>query len=256
MENPRFKNSFWFILDAFLVGLIIFLFLHLMPMMDRMGSSKISARTINISAEGKTTAKPDLAQFSFSVVSEGADLEKIAKENNDKVTEAVKFVKEEGISDDDIKTTQYNLNPKYEYDRNRNRSYIVGYELTQTVFVKVKELDQNIGKVSKILGNLPEMGINQISGVSFTFEDPEKFLAEARTDAFEKAKTKASAIAKASGVKLGEVINVSEYQNNPRIEYLKYGVGGGVDMASSISAPIQTGTEEITVQVNITYALR
>ncbi len=259
MNDDKPKKYFWILLDLFLLGLILNIFFFVMPMLDKIGDSRYPVRTINVSAEGKTTAKPDLAQFSFSVVTEGGDLETVAKENNERLSKAIEFVKKEGIPNDDIKTTQYNLSPRYEYDEHRKKSFITGYELTQTVLVKVKELDKNIDKVSSILGSITELGVNQVSGVSFTVEDQEKYLAQARTEAFEKAKTKAKAMADANGVKLGRVISFTEYQNGPI--YMPYGkamgMGGDFSAAEAMPpAPIQTGTNEIVTSVSVTYELR
>ena len=258
MDNLTGKKYFWIFLDILLVGLIINVFFFVMPTLDRVGESQPPVRTISVNAEGKTTVKPDIAQFSFSVVTEGPDLVKITSENNKQVEDAIKFVKSEGVKSDDIKTTQYNLQPKYEYNKERRRSYISGYELTQTVFVKIRELDKNIGEVSKILGRLPELGINQISGVSFTVDDPDKFMNEARADAYKKAKDKAEFMAKSAGVGLGRVINVNEY-GAPIFygPYAKMGMGGA-DMAAAPSAiaPVEPGSEELTIQVSITYALK
>lgn len=260
MNNDKSKKYFWILLNILIAGLVINLFFFVMPALDRVGNSQPSTRTITVNAEGKTAVKPDLAQFSFSILTEGADLAKISEENNKRVDEVLKFIKGEGVPEGDIKTSQYSLQPKYQYIESQKRSYISGYELNQGITVKIKDLDSNLDKVSKILGNLPEMGVNNISGVTFTVEEPENFMNIAREEAYEKAKEQAKFMAKASGVKLGKVIYVNEYQNGPIPYYRDYyakGMGGeaAAPMASSI-APLEPGTEELTLQVSITYELR
>lgn len=259
MNNDKSKKYFWIFLDVLIAGLVINLLFFVMPLLSDISDSRYPVRTINVNAEGRTTIKPDLAQFSFSVITEGANLDQVAKENNEQLRGAIDFVKSQGIPEEDIKTTQYNLNPKYEYDEVRQRSFVVGYELTQTVLVKVKKLDENLGKVSTILGSLPELGVNQISGVSFTVEEPEKFLAEAREEAFEKAKEKAKAMADANGVKLGRVISFNDYSGGPIYPFYDKALGRGGDFAGIEAlppSPIQPGTEEIVVNVNVTYEIK
>jgi len=208
------------------------------------------SRTINVSAEGKVEVSPDMANISFSVVTEGTDTQKIYADNTSKMNSAIEFVKSKGIEEKDIKTTQYNLSPKYEYDEETRKSFISGYTLTQTVSVKVREL----AKVAEVIEGLSPLGINQIGNISFTVEDQEQYLAEARNEAFAKAKAKAETMAAVNGVKLGRVMNFSEYQAS----YYGYkgealGLGGG---DAVLPAPqIQPGTQEVTIQVNITYAL-
>ncbi|TSC81631.1 MAG: hypothetical protein G01um101420_945 [Parcubacteria group bacterium Gr01-1014_20] len=258
MDSTKSKFYFWVLLDVLVAALIVNVVFFVMPAVNHFGESLYPVRNLNVSAEGKTTVKPDIAQFSFSVITEGADLEKITSDNNKRIAEVVKYIKGEGISADDIKTTQYNLQPKYQYIESQKKSYISGYELTQSVFVKVRELDKNLGKISTILGSLPEMGINQISGVSFTVDDPEEFMVKAREEAFRKAHEKATAIAKANGISLGRVLNASEFQNGPIYygAYDKAGFGGAPAMSLSVPAPLEPGTQEIVVNVNVTYALR
>ncbi len=259
MNNDKSKKYFWVFLDVFLVGLVINLFFFVMPAIDRFGNSTPPTRTITVNAEGKTAVKPDLAQFSFSILTEGADLSKISKENNDRVAEVLKFIKGEGVPEGDIKTSQYSLQPKYEYNETQKRSYIIGYELNQGISVKIKELDKNLDKVSKILGSLPEMGVNNISGVTFTVEDPDKFMNVAREEAYAKAKKQAQFMANASGARLGKVVSVNEYQNGPipyYRDYAKVGFGGEMAVAAPTFAPLEPGTEDLVLQVNLTYELK
>jgi hypothetical protein len=215
--------------------------------------SLYTARTISVSAEGKVEISPDMATFNFSVVSEGVKPETLSLENTNKMKAAIDFVKSKGVEEKDIRTTEYSLSPKYEYNEKTRKSSIVGYSLTQTASVKVRDL----AKVGEVLGGLPDLGINQIGSVSFAVENQEQYIAQARNDAFEKAKQKASVMAALNGVELDRVINFSEYQQ-PYYGYSakseSLGMGGG---DAAISVPqIQPGTQELSVQVNITYALK
>ena len=92
-----------------------------------------------------------------------------------------------------------------------NSNTIIGYTLTQSVEVKVRDFTN----IAKLLGGLPPLGINQIGGVTFTFDNPDNVLAIARADAMAKAKAKAAEMAGEAGVSLGEVVNVQEYGNIP-----------------------------------------
>jgi len=218
-------------------------------------SSLYPSKTIYVSAEGKATVSPDIAKVSFSVVSEGPSPEKLQEDNSKKMASAIDFVKSVEVDGKDIKTTNYNLSPRYEYDESTRKSYISGYTLTQTALVKVRDLN----KVAKVLGGLSELGVNQISSVSFEIDEPDKYLAEARNEAFTKAHEKAREMAKLNGVKIKRVLNFSEYRGGPVYPYY-YGeaLGKGGDIVSSASylPPIEPGTEEITVQVNVTYEIQ
>ncbi|MEK9185986.1 MAG: SIMPL domain-containing protein, partial [Patescibacteria group bacterium] len=90
---------------AVLLGLVWAKYLY------RQSAAFQPARTISVSADGKTVVSPDIAKISFSVVSEGADPEKLVAENTAKMNKAIDFVKAQGVEAKDIKTTNYNLSP-------------------------------------------------------------------------------------------------------------------------------------------------
>lgn len=248
------KAWFWILLDIFLGVLVISAVCFGMPALIHFNNSLATSRTITVSAEGKTTASPDIAETSFSVVSQGQNPATLSQNNIDKMNAVLQFVSAQGIAQADIKTTAYDLQPNYQWDKNTQRNYINGYTLTQTVSVKIRDL----AKVADVLGGLAPLGVNQIGGVNFTIDNDEAVLALARADAFAKAEAKAQSMAAAAGVSLGIVVNVSENGVVPFPYYADktvYGMGGGV--AASAPAPsIQPGTQDVTDNVTITYALR
>jgi hypothetical protein len=217
------------------------------------------ASTITVSAEGKITVKPDLAVVNFSVVTQGLDPNDVQKTNDEKMAKAINYLKTAAIDEKDIKTTSYNLAPQYDYNWcNTGDSHIycppklVSYTLTQQVQVKLRDL----AKVGEVIGNLPEQGVNEISSINFTVDNDEAPKIEARQQAIEKAMAQATLMAKASGIKIGRIINIAEngaYMPYPYAEKAAVGLGGGTVSASS---PIQSGSQDITVDVSITYEIQ
>lgn len=217
----------------------------------KFGDSLMPARVITVTAEGKATMTPDIAKFTFLVVTQGSNPQAVALSNNQQMNSAITYVKSNGIEDKDVKTIRYDLSPRYSYERSTGKSYIYGYELTQTVSVKVRDFN----KVGKIIGGLPKYGINNISSVSFSVEDPEKYLAEARDKAFDKAKSKASEMAGRTGVQLGNILNFSESSSQPGPPpYYSEVLGKGG--ATAVAPLIQPGSQETSVVVSVTYEIK
>lgn len=247
------KYYFWIILNVVLIiaGVVLLLSAKALWGYNR---SVIPAKTITVSSEGKAVAVPDLAVVNFSVIAEGADPVKLQKENNDKISNAISYLKNNGIDAKDIKTAGYNLNPKYVYNPKTGRSYIDGYTLTQSVEVKIRDFS----KVGEILGTLPTMGINNVNGPNFSIDDSDKFLNQAREQAFTKAKAKAAAMAGYAGSRLGRVVTFSESTGGYPIPIYysakaELGLGGGPEPAPVPS--IEPGSEEVTVQVSVVYEI-
>jgi uncharacterized protein len=250
----KYKKYFWILLDVLMAAVVVNLVFFVMPAIQKFGNAQYAGRTISVSAEGKTTVTPDLAESSFSVVSQGKNPQDLADSNNQKISAVVTFLKSEGLTDNDIKTTSYNLAPDYQYDRNTQRNYITGYTVTQTVTVKMRDF----AKVPEIIGGLTPLGVNQIGGINFSVENDEKFLSVARADAFAKAKAKAEEMAGQNGVRLGRVLNVAESQGVMPYSYYASAAKSmaPAPMAAEVAVPtIEPGTQEVKDDVTITYEL-
>lgn len=251
MEQEKFKIILFKTISAFFVVLTLaVVYCIFFGPLKKYADSLTPSKTITVSAEGKVTASPDIAQLSFSVVSEGMNPEKIADDNNKKISAAIEFVKSNGVELEDVKTTNYNLNPRYEYDEDKRTSYISGYVLTQTVSVKIRDL----GRVAKILGGLPSVGINQIFSVGFSIDDPEKYMAEARKQAFEKARQKAETMAVQNKTKIKQVLTFSDYQSAPPYPVMREMIAN--EKGDVVLPTVEPGSQEVIVQVSVTYELK
>jgi uncharacterized protein YggE len=214
--------------------------------------------TLSVSAEGKVVVKPDIAQVNFSVLSQGQDYNSIQEDNNQKMTKAIEYLKEIDIEEEDIKTTMYNLTPLYNYtwcrigiDDFRSCSpRIDGYNLEQQVEVKMRELS----KVGEVISTLPEKGINKIVSLNFTLDNPDEAREQARDLAIIKAKEKAKKISKTSGIKLGKIINFYESYQPRFFEAAAKGLGG--EIADVVPAPIESGSQEVIVNISLSYEIR
>ncbi len=237
-------------LKTFLLGTVALAALLALPGVAGWSSAG-TTRTFSVSAEGKSAATPDLATFTASVITEGISPERLEESNTKKMDAVVRFMKDEGIEEKDMKTIAYNLLPKYNYSEQWVRSSIIGYTLTQTVQVKVRDL----ARVPKIVGGLSKAGANEIGTIQFTVEEPETVQAEARVEAFRKAREKAKEMAKESGVRIKRVMNFSEYQNGPIAPYAGGYAMKAEDLRSGALPPIQSGENEFVVQVQVTYEI-
>lgn len=245
------KLWFWILLDAMIAAVVIFGIVFGVPALRQYGGSLAPAHTVTVTAEGKTTATPDLAELTFSVVTQGANPRALSDSNNTQMDSVIKFLGTQGIATSDIQTVSYDLQPNYQYPQNGLQGVISGYTLTQSVQVKIHDL----AKVASVIGGLAPLGVNQIGSVNFTFNDETSFLATARADALAKAKTEAEQMASAAGASLGDAVSVSETNYLPGPQPV-YGMGGMKTAAAASTPNIQPGSEDITDTVTVTYALR
>lgn len=208
-----------------------------------------SERTISVSAEGKATAVPDLATINFSIITEAKTAKGAQNKNAEKMNKVIDYLKTLGIDKKDIKTTSYSLYPKYDYPD--GKSVLVGYTLTNSISVKMRDFD----KMGDLIANSVELGINQVGDVQFSIENPDALKAQALSQAMENAKEKAIRLAEKAGVKLGKIVTFSENQNGQIYPYYmktaEMGIGGG----GSITPQLEQGSQEITVTANIVFEI-
>ncbi|MCR4330270.1 MAG: SIMPL domain-containing protein [Patescibacteria group bacterium] len=232
-----------------------------------------SFRSFSVSGEGEVVAIPDVAEFTFSVITQGGkDIPALQKENANTANAIIDFLKENGVDKKDIKTRLYSVEPRYQYyDCNNIRPVyngvstypepvpcpppeIVGYNINQSVLVKVRDFD----KAGELLAGTTLRGANQVSGLSFTIDDPDALQTQARTDAIAKAQEKANATAKAGGFRVGRLLSIDEGYT-PYYDYglkttAEYGIGGDASVAPSPS--IEPGSQEVKVTVVMRFEIR
>jgi len=213
--------------------------------------------TITVSGTGKVSVKPDIATVSFGVSAESLDVAKAQTDSATKINNIIDFLKTKGVDEKDIKTTNYNIYPRYNYGP-VTQSYPYGgkqilaaYVVSQTVEVKIRD----ISKAGAILSGVGEFGVTDVSGLSFTVDNDQAVKNQARDLAIEDAKTQAQAEAKSLGVKLVRITAFSENGNYPMV----YGGGyAGISMAkdASVAPQVPTGENTVTSNVSITYEIR
>ena len=210
--------------------------------------SKPEFRTFTVTGEGKEVIIPNIAEIRIGVITEGQDLKVLQKENTEKINKIINFLKNNGINEKDIQTENYYITPKYDYSKPPYK--IVGYTINQDLKVKIRDLN----KIGEVLSQVVNYGANNVSGPNFTVDDKEVYLEKAREKAIKNAKEKAQKIAQSAGFKLGKIVSISETTPyGPYPVMLKEMGGAG---ATAPQPQIEPGSQEIKVEVNITYEIK
>ncbi len=253
---------------AVLVVLAVFIFVKIFTDIKAVSALRDSTpgNTITVSGEGDVSAVADISTFSFSVDESGTTVTDAQEKATNKNNQAIAILKKAGVEDKDIQTAGYSVNPKYDYSQSgtvacpaygcppNGNPKIVGYEVTQSVTVKVRDTD----KAGSLLTQIGAVGVSNISGLSFTFDDPSVLQDQARSKAIDDAKAKAKELAKELGVSLAGVTSFSENGGPTPIYYAMeskaMGIGGGP--ATPPTPDIEKGENKITSNVTVTYRIR
>lgn len=208
------------------------------------GDQNPGSTGITVSGQGAVTLKPDVAYVTLGVEVQNADFAKASKANNDAMAKVIAAIKGFGIGDEDIKTTNYSINPVYD-----DKQKVTGYRVFNAVNVKVKVLD----KLGDILTAATDAGANTSYGINFNIQDSTAAYNEALGMAMEKARARADLMAKTLGVTLGKVLTINESSYNQGGTFP--GAESAMGDAKSISVPTASGQMDVTASVSVVYEI-
>lgn len=207
--------------------------------------------TITIDGTGKATSKPDLAMVQFSVVTQGSNPKDVQTANTNQMNAVTQALKDLGIKSDDLETSGYSLMPNYDY--NKQPYVIQGYSISQTLSIKIRDFS----KIGTVLERSVALGINQVNNIQFTIDEPESLRDEARMKALENANKKAKDLAKALDVDIVRVVSFSENGYGGPVQPMPmYGRDMAVTQSAGVAPEIQTGTQDVNMNVSVTYEIR
>jgi uncharacterized protein len=206
-------------------------------------------RTVSITVTGTIQAPPDLVEISTGVTSQADTARKAVSANNEAMAKVVEALKGNGIEPKDIQTTNFSVEPLYERRNHVEQPKVVGYRARNTVNFKLRE----IPRLGDVLDKVVSLGSNQIGGITFSVEEPDALMDEARKKAMANAMARASLYAEAAGAKLGQVVTINEQQDFHR-PFMRTAIAEDA-MAASPPVPIEGGTNTLEVRLSVTWEL-
>jgi uncharacterized protein YggE len=159
--------------------------------------------TISSSASAEAKFTPDRATISIAVQTKASTAAAAAAENATKQNAVLSALRKLGMTNEQLSTTGYSVNPEYRYDPNRS-PVLTGYTVTNTVLADVHDLKQ----IGKVLDTALANGSNVISSLDFYASNTDAARQQALSDAVAKARTEAEIAARAAGGKLGALVHL------------------------------------------------
>ncbi len=214
-------------------------------------TTRQSSGELAVVGEGKVDVVPDTAQVNVGIiVSNASSVENAQSQINQTNNAIVSAMKNLGISDEDISTSNYSINPDYNYDSGTNE--ITGYSGNASLLIKVKNLDV----LPQVIEQATANGANQILGTSFVIDKPEEYREQARNAAIENAQKQAKELADRLNIRLGKVTNIVESSGGALPPMPMYDRALSVAEGYGGSANLQPGSQTITSTVTLYFDKR
>jgi uncharacterized protein len=207
-------------------------------------AAEFAATTLDLSAEGRAEATPDLATIQVGVHAEAPTASSALADQRRRMAAVIATLKAQGLADRDIQTSELSLSPQYQDDGKSPRR-LTSYQASNSVAVRVRDIARTGGVVDALVAS----GANEIDGVGFGLSDPSAAEDEARRAALKALQAKADLYATASGYRIRRLVRLSE--------------GGGYQPAAPmammamrrVATPVAPGALSVQVSVSGVYEL-
>jgi uncharacterized protein YggE len=203
---------------------------------------------ITVTGTGKVTGTPDTLRIALSVTATSPDVDTALASANKSAKAVQGALLGKGVDTQDLKTSNVSVQPNY-----NSKGAPSGYVVTESLTASVRDLAKAGATLSAAVG----AGGNavRVDSVGFALEDTSGLVSGARKGAVEDARTKAEQYAAAAGRSVGEVQSISEIVTSPTPQYLDQRLAYASAEALA-PVPLQAGSQEVSVQVTVVYALR
>jgi uncharacterized protein len=212
-------------------------------------------RTLTVTGTAEVTVIPDICYLSFGVTTEHkTSAGQAYKDNNLRMDALRAAIRSLGVEENDMQSRNFSVSPRYRYESRTEKRVFEGYSVHHTLAVNLRKLD----KATDVLDAAMAAGASEVSSVTFTVENPKKYLGDARVEAIKAAQKKAETMAQAAGVTLLKPTSI--YENEPgnyRFAYAQT-ANAWVDetTAGEGGASLAPGETKLSLTVNITYEIK
>jgi hypothetical protein len=210
-------------------------------------ASATTPPTITVTGTGQVEGTPDTATFDIGVTTTARTAVEALERNNAQVATLEQSLEQSGVQLKDMQTSWLNLSPN-----TNSKGFVRSFTADDELTVTMNDLS-NLGAALDAAVTATGSGVT-LDGISFSISNQSALLATARAQAMQAANTEATQVAAGGGLKLGPVVSITDQENAGQYVYYDHN-GGGAPATTSTSVPVQTGQQQISVQVTVVYQL-
>ena len=123
--------------------------------------SNVTGNVISVNSRETVNVVPDIAQVVYSVRTEAQTAADCQRKNGESVSSVISGLIESGVDESSIQTSDFYMNPRYNYSGSTAK--LIGYEATATLTVS----DLPIADLDEILSSSVDSGINTIQSITY-----------------------------------------------------------------------------------------
>lgn len=206
-------------------------------------NDQLNQQTVKVTGEATLQAPPDQAIITLGVQTENVNPMLAQQENSQTTSKIITALRELGIAEENIKTSDYRLDPQYNYVE--GKEIFKNYKVQHMIQIKTN----NIENVGSIVDSAVKHGANSVSNVRFSLANSENYYNQALTIAINNAYEKALTLTRAIEATLHPIpIQIEELSaTTPPIVYQT------TSYVKASTTPILPGELQISATVRVVY---
>jgi hypothetical protein len=210
--------------------------------------SRDDPRVITVNGTGLVSGTPDVLELYLGVDTRGDTAGEALADNSKLTVGVLKVLRDAGVDEDDIQTTNLSIYPAYDDDG----EVVIAYTVSNRVVAKLRDLNTAGDVIDKATEAAGDDII--VQGLYFSIDDNSKIVERARTEAVKRARAQAEQLAAAAGVELGELRSIDESYTpvGPALD-AREAAAPTAESGDAASVPIQPGSESLSVDVTLVY---
>lgn len=202
-------------------------------------------RQITVIGHGEAAGRPDRATVQIGVETEATTAQDALAQNTARAQAVITKLKDLGVAERDVQTSNFSIYPTYATDGRQ----VMGYHVSNSVSVTIRKLDE----AGTLLDQVVQTGANSVNGISFSVENDETLMEQARKAAIQHAQAEAEQLAQTAGAAVGEVLVITQNVGSAPPQIF---AGRAALADSSAPVPVQPGEQRFSVDVQVTFALK
>jgi hypothetical protein len=192
---------------------------------------------VTVGGHGIVTVVPNQATIDAGVRTSATTAQAALSSNASKMTDVIAALKRVGYKS--LQTQQVSLQPQ-----TNQSGKVTGYVAQNTVSVT-----STIAAAGNLIDAAVAAGANSVDGPTLGVANQNLIYNTALQRAVANARNKARALAKAGGFHVGRVLSVSEQSQQSPITF------GSAPSAAKVPTPIEPGTQQVTADVQVSFAI-
>lgn len=236
----------------FIVSAVVFsTLLAVVSRADDVREKGADERTLTATGSEYEEKAPDTVVIEIAVETASNRAVEAVAENGVKTGRVIEAIKKRLDGDDSVKTSSYNVQPVYEYDKLKRKDILTGFRVANQVTVRTKK----VNATGEIIDNAVRNGANRINGLRFFVSDESGLCASALAKASESAKAIANAAAKAMGVRLKGIKHIAPFcgTEQQRAFYQAGSDIAALEAKGMPQTPVEPGAIKVSGTVNVIF---